>query len=209
MNCQEFWDRMPELSNQLLNDETEHLAACRECADAWQQQQELQGRMRRLSEEWQRVAAPLRVEEGLVAAFRAQRSHRVTEMPRARHFWMPMAAGIAAALLVTFGLLLLRDQPVRQQRHTVPGAVELANISVPADAMADDDSPDSDGFIPLPNAERIAPDENVNVVRVEVPRSAMLAVGLPVSAEQSQELVEADVKMGSDGLARAVRFVNE
>jgi len=42
-----------------------------------------------------------------------------------------------------------------------------------------------------------------------VPRSAMLAVGLTVSADQGSELVEADVKMGSNGLARAVRFLNE
>jgi len=68
---------------------------------------------------------------------------------------------------------------------------------------------DNDGFIPLPNAEQIAPDENVNVVRVEVPRSAMLAVGLTVSADPRSESVEADVKMGSNGLARAVRFLNE
>ena len=48
----------------------------------------------------------------------------------------------------------------------------------------------------------------MNVVRVEVPRSAMEAVGIAVSPERAAERVQADVMMGSDGLARAVRFVD-
>ncbi|HEV2448545.1 MAG TPA: hypothetical protein VGS58_21580 [Candidatus Sulfopaludibacter sp.] len=51
--------------------------------------------------------------------------------------------------------------------------------------------------------------DDLNVVRVEVPRSAMPAAGLPVSADRASELVEADVMPGSDGIARAVRFVSE
>jgi hypothetical protein len=207
MTCQEFWDRMPELSSQLLNDEAGHLEACRECSSTWQRQRQLNAGIRDLSHEWRRVQAPPRVEAGLVAAFRAHQARRPIELP-VRNVWMPMVSGIAAALLVAVGLLLLRDRPV-QPIHRTTASVELAALSAPADSVTDDDSPDSDGFIPLPNAQRIGPDENVNVVRVEVPRSAMLAVGLPVSADQSLELVEADIKMGSDGLARAVRFVNE
>lgn len=206
MNCQEFWDRMPELSSQLLRDESEHLEACRECAAAWERQCSLGVGMRRLSQDWKRVEAPLRVETGLRAAFRMQKAQRPAEVaPHA--VWMPLFAGLAAALLVALGLLLVRDRPAQSPHRTSTATVQLA-ASTPGDII-DDDSPDSDGFIPLPNAERIAPDENVNVVRVEVPRSAMLAVGLPVSADQSTDLVEADIKMGSDGLARAVRFVNE
>jgi hypothetical protein len=64
-----------------------------------------------------------------------------------------------------------------------------------------------DGFIPLPNAPQIDPNDDVNVVRMELPRSAMLAVGLDVNPEQVSETVEAEVMLGSDGLARAVRFM--
>ncbi|MBS1806769.1 MAG: hypothetical protein JST84_01090 [Acidobacteria bacterium] len=45
------------------------------------------------------------------------------------------------------------------------------------------------------------------VVRVEMPRSAMLALGLPVNNEQTGEVVKADVIVGDDGLALAIRFV--
>jgi hypothetical protein len=193
---------MPELSNQLLRDEADHLAACSECDGAWQERRSLAAGMRRLSGDLRATEAPSRVEAGLVAAFRAQ-SLRQSSMPP-RGVWVPLFAGIAAALLLAIGLLLLRDQPVERLHHTSTSTVELASAPI-----AVDDDADADGFIPLPNAERIAPDENVNVVRVEVPRSAMLAVGLTVSAEQSSDLVEADVKMGANGLARAVRFINE
>jgi len=68
---------------------------------------------------------------------------------------------------------------------------------------------DYDGFIPLPNSAGAAADEeDVNLVRVEVPRSAMIALGLDVSADRAEELVEADVLLGSNGVARAVRFLD-
>jgi len=53
------------------------------------------------------------------------------------------------------------------------------------------------------------PGEEVNLVRVELPRSSMIALGFTVSAERAAEPVEADVMLGLDGVARAVRFVNE
>jgi hypothetical protein len=59
----------------------------------------------------------------------------------------------------------------------------------------------------LPNAARIEPNEDLNVVRVEVPRSAMIALGYAVSEDRASESVEAEVVLGPDGLARAVRFL--
>jgi hypothetical protein len=72
---------------------------------------------------------------------------------------------------------------------------------------------DSDGFIPLPNGAGVAAgdaadEDDVNLVRVEVPRSAMIALGFDVGADRAEELVEADVMLGSNGMARAVRFLD-
>jgi hypothetical protein len=64
------------------------------------------------------------------------------------------------------------------------------------------------GFIPLPNAAQIGPNEEVNLVRVEVPRSAMIALGYDVKPEEATESVQADVMLGTDGMARAVRFLD-
>lgn len=49
--------------------------------------------------------------------------------------------------------------------------------------------------------------EVVQMVRVELPGSALRAAGLPVGQELMNEPVKADVMLGYDGLARAIRFV--
>jgi hypothetical protein len=45
------------------------------------------------------------------------------------------------------------------------------------------------------------------VVRVQVPRSTLISMGLPMNVENSSELVKADVVVGDDGVARAIRLV--
>ena len=66
-----------------------------------------------------------------------------------------------------------------------------------------------EGFIHLPNAPRIDPNEDFNVVRVEVPGSAMIAMGIAMSEDRAAENVVADVALASDGTARAVRLVSD
>ena len=62
-------------------------------------------------------------------------------------------------------------------------------------------------FFPLSDASALPSMEGGHVVRVELPRAALLSFGLPVNAEQATGRVKADVLIGHDGLARAVRFV--
>jgi hypothetical protein len=100
-------------------------------------------------------------------------------------------------------VFLVRDRRPEAARPTVARGVEMASLANTGDAQAD-----PDGFIPLPNAGQLAENEEVNLVRVEVPRSAMIALGLEVSPERASELVAADVMLGPDGLARAVRFLD-
>ena len=63
----------------------------------------------------------------------------------------------------------------------------------------------STAFYALPNAGD--PLEFGAVVRVRLPRSAMRLAGLPVNEERLAERIQADVLLGQDGTARAVRFV--
>jgi hypothetical protein len=44
-------------------------------------------------------------------------------------------------------------------------------------------------------------------VRVEMPRSALMSFGLPMNMERGGGRVKADVVVGNDGFARAIRFV--
>ena len=47
------------------------------------------------------------------------------------------------------------------------------------------------------------------MVRVEVPVSTLIAWGLPITAENANQSVQADLLLGQDGLARAIRFSPE
>ena len=45
------------------------------------------------------------------------------------------------------------------------------------------------------------------LVRVSMPRSALASLGLPVNPASGGDAVKADVLLGDDGLAHAIRFV--
>jgi hypothetical protein len=47
----------------------------------------------------------------------------------------------------------------------------------------------------------------VQVIRVQMPRQALIAFGLPVNIERADVPVKADLLVGEDGLAHAIRFV--
>lgn len=62
-------------------------------------------------------------------------------------------------------------------------------------------------FMPLGDTSVVNLQDGAQVVRVEMPRYAMARFGLPVNMERYDERVKADVWVGVDGLARAIRFV--
>jgi hypothetical protein len=62
-------------------------------------------------------------------------------------------------------------------------------------------------FLLLRYGDDHAPMESGEVIRVQVPRSALITLGLPVNVEHADDPVLADLLIGEDGLARAIRFV--
>jgi len=84
-------------------------------------------------------------------------------------------------------------RPQRALRRQPPAGV-------PNDEIATD-------FFPLTFTADSTAAVSGHLVRVTVPRSALVAMGLPMNAERSGELVRADVFIGDDGLARAIRFI--
>jgi hypothetical protein len=62
-------------------------------------------------------------------------------------------------------------------------------------------------FIPLAQGGNFGQSEAGHIVRVELPRSALTSFGLPFNAESAGGRVKADVLLGEDGIARAIRFV--
>jgi len=62
-------------------------------------------------------------------------------------------------------------------------------------------------FIPLSYMNAANFQDGGQIVRVQLPRSALASFGLPVNMDRYNEKVKADVLFGVDGLAHAIRFV--
>jgi hypothetical protein len=62
-------------------------------------------------------------------------------------------------------------------------------------------------FIPIGYMSSASLQDGGQIVRVELPRSALASFGLPVNMDRYNEKVKADVVLGVDGLAHAIRFV--
>lgn len=62
-------------------------------------------------------------------------------------------------------------------------------------------------FVPLGDVNSVMLQDGGQIVRVKLRRSALLKFGIHVNMERYNENVKADVLIGVDGLARAIRFV--
>ncbi len=62
-------------------------------------------------------------------------------------------------------------------------------------------------FIPTVYGGLGWPLDSGQLLRIQMPRSALAAFGLPINYERADEPIKAEVLVGADGLARAIRFV--
>ena len=85
------------------------------------------------------------------------------------------------------------------------GIVSQPGREVAAEAAGDREI--ATDFIPLVQGGRFGQADGGHLVRVELPRSAMVSFGLPVNFERAGGRVKAEVLLGDDGIARAIRFV--
>ena len=91
-----------------------------------------------------------------------------------------------------------RRRPVRNPIPRRPANLQPAN-HVNSEIATD--------FIPLRYMSASSFQDGGQIVRVELPRSALVNFGLPVNMERYNEKVKADVLLGVDGMAHAIRFV--
>jgi len=111
------------------------------------------------------------------------------------------------------------DEPVKQvagvqeqEQKSVaqapkPKRVRHANVRQPDNVQLANHAEIATDFIPLNSMTAVNLQDGGQIVRVQLPRSALANFGLPVNMERSNEKVKADVLFGVDGLAHAIRFV--
>ena len=98
----------------------------------------------------------------------------------------------------------VRPRAVNASYGAVGGAAHTASPSPAAGARPQEVATE---FFPLTQGGPLAQAEEAHLVRVELPRSALASFGLPVNAEAAGGRVKADVLLGEDGTARAIRFI--
>jgi len=62
-------------------------------------------------------------------------------------------------------------------------------------------------FFPVMQGSEQIPLESGRIVRVRMPRSNLIPLGIPFNQERANETIQADVLVSNEGLARAIRFV--
>jgi len=158
--------------------------------------------------------ASARVEREVLAGF--QRKQR-------RRAWFRV--GMAACLTVLAGLAIWQMRPAPSPllaSKSIPTTVtpvtpkmETASPMPPVETAVrprrrirrpEATDPNFAGFISLPRAISGVPLGNPYIVRTKVSAAQLGFAGLPVIASDLQQQIDADVLVGSDGMARAIRL---
>jgi hypothetical protein len=88
-----------------------------------------------------------------------------------------------------------------------PGYQNVPRSSINKSGMTSTSKEIATDFMPVSYGDNLNDIDNGRIVRVEMPRSALAQFGLPVNMERPNERIKADVLIGDDGMARAIRFV--
>lgn len=266
MNCQSFEEIVNELARERLSQQTMelrdlalvHANECAACALRLRDERALSVCLDEMAKEMKSFAAPARVEDELLKAFRKRTEVR-SQGSEIRVQWNRWLVAAAAVLLIMIGIGGLRRYLVRQSPLTGGSKNAPASTSPELPPSKSENGPESSSartgndstgrpknivrrtsrrrphregstdhqvlatatnpstdaaesevatrFMPLNYSGPINPQDGGQLVRVELPRSAMLNLGVPVNMDRYSERVKADVFVGADGLARAIRFV--
>jgi hypothetical protein len=167
--------------------------------------------LRSLADFDREAEAPQQVEKSVIAAYRRKRAIRA----RRRGILVALAAAVVLAIVFTSQPSVSPAPVVAKQAQTAPTISPVIESLPQAPKAAatrgfrrqpqrvEITTP----FVLLIEGDVLMPYERPKMVRVRLPMSAARRLGLPVREEKLDDRVEADVLMGEDGQARAIRFV--
>ena len=172
--------------------------------------------LRALAEEDCGLEAPKHVEARLMQAFRQKQSRRRWRIG------LGWSLAAAAAIVVLLAGMRGRRPEARQTQYappqfvaTAPAPVEIVEPPAPAPVRKARPVERPANLQPreivtefFPLMDGAPPFERGELLRVTVPMSTMRKVGLPVNENRLGDKVYADVLVGQEGLARAIRFVS-
>ncbi len=203
----------------------QHAESCGDCRARLAAARLLRLELQALASEDEKLQTPARVKDNLLSAFREQG-------PRPARLGSRLSWAVVAAAVVLAGWLLAK-QPWRNTGSPVAPRIQVAKSASlpqlgpvapklrvenkialtkrvrrpPRPTGMRTSADTADDFVALSSGGSWYPMGDGMVVRVQVPRSAPALVGLPISSGDVSGTVTADVVLGEDGVARAIRFV--
>lgn len=227
---------LPNLMDAAIRTEAlRHAEACPDCGSLLARHRRLSEALRAVAD-CSTDQPPAFVEATLLEAFRQKHSAPVS-VRRNPLQWLAIAAVLLAAIGAATFLINDREAPrtpeTAEKRPAPPmpeppaNPPELAPVEQPENRIAVSHtpamaktrrgarrSPDrmtgreiTTDFMPIAYGAEYIPIESGQIIRVRMPRSALISYGLPASPDRLDEKVKADILVGNDGLAHAIRFV--
>lgn len=124
--------------------------------------------------------------------------------------------GLAAAASVVLGLWLMPRQASPPPEPHIARAVPAPPVQPPARPVArvrrksvrkKPVEPEPE-FVRIPFSPPIAPYERTEIVRMDLPVAALTAAGFNVTTPDTSATAQADLLIGEDGMAHAVRLIS-
>jgi hypothetical protein len=232
MDCAQFQEVLHELDRPgnegeaLCERALAHAELCSDCATLLIEVESLDFSLRQAATESAELQAPPRLETLLLQEFRREKSATASRGVR----WQLAAFAIAAAVLLALGLSLRRQHlvtpaGVNSAQGPKQSAVQAADNSAATKASAAaadtnaqagvshaqvalaDETEYATAYMPLPYAYDPSELEGGAVVRVVLPRAALVSYGLPVEGMGVGDQVTADMVVSQDGTPQAIRLV--
>jgi hypothetical protein len=221
MNCEEFAIAGLDLGaagvdSQLQKAAREHLGECQHCALLHEDWLSLREDLRVLGAETAAAEAPSRVEMRLRQEYRTK--HKTFRSQRAAVvFGWSLAAAASLFFVITWanwrfqrgGNSIKQQTAIEQSAATSKADASTAALNSQSSSSEQGEvlvaSNDSGEFTLLPDSSP-AGAEDATVVRVQMQRAALGALGLPVSEEHAGDWIQVDLLVGDDGLPQAVRL---
>jgi hypothetical protein len=235
MTCRECQDLMLEVGRRRAAPSVEravldHTESCQDCSGRLEQERTLTAGLRALAVNVDSSTVSPELEARLMAAFATEHGAVRPWSVTARR-WLPIAAAVvlcagAAAWWLTVSL---REAPATPQiarierpRPAPEASTPAVTVSHPGEGSSLRAAPTARpdrrrarpaarpiqavGFVPIPSAAGLPDFESGEIVRLGIPVTALPNYGLEIPSG-AQAAIQADLLIGQDGQARAIRLV--
>lgn len=236
MNCEDFALIVIELARHPAAHDLAHAETCEQCAARLAEERAWQLGVRNVKAEIAKLEAPAHIEATLLAAFRTQTEQRVAQASKRLLIpnWRLSAVWAAALLVILLlGVRWINLPAGQQEQAAAPApptnpappqevitASNNAQVGEPKPALVQRAKPRrrtrrapmpareaTQPFYSLVAEGEMAPLESGRIVRIEVPAATLVTLGVPLTEATLAQPMQADLLLGQDGLARAIRFL--